>query len=159
MYYQHNVLCQLTGQQKNWSHMWILSGPRMEPWVPQKVVLAMCFSLYQSLLVVSSLRDNCKLVLLSLSSQNYKACNLVINKSWMRHSVSQSVIPRIYPLYGLLQNRGSLFQKKIKVLWRKDIAPIIFNIDWIFRKKILKVSYCQENNFFQPKLARKDKKR
>ena len=26
-------------------------------------------------------------------------------------------------------------------------------------KKNLKVSYCQENNFFQPKLARKDEKR
>ena len=28
-----------------------------------------------------------------------------------------------------------------------------------FSKKNLKVSYCQENNFFQPKLARKDEKR
>ena len=39
------------------------------------------------------------------------------------------------------------------------LAPKIFNIDWIFRKKNLKVSYCQHNNSFQPKLARKVQKR
>ena len=36
---------------------------------------------------------------------------------------------------------------------------MIFNIRLNFSKKNLKVSYCQENSIFQPKLARKVEKR
>ena len=51
------------------------------------------------------------------------------------------------------------FFEKIKVIEKKGNRANDFQYRVSFSKKKLKVSYCQENNFFQPKLARKVEKR
>ena len=54
---------------------------------------------------------------------------------------------------------GVHFFEKIKVIRKKGNCANNFQYGLNFSKKNLKVSYCQENNFFQPKLSRKDEKR
>ena len=49
--------------------------------------------------------------------------------------------------------------EKIKGIEKKGNCANNFQYRLNFSKKNLKVSYCQENNFFQPKLARKVEKR
>ena len=57
---------------------------------------------------------------------------------------------------GLLPNRGSLFEK-IKGIVKKGNCANNFQYRLNFSRKTLKVGYSQENNFFQPKLARETK--
>ena len=59
---------------------------------------------------------------------------------------------------GLLPNRGSL-SEKVKGIVKTGNGTNNFQYRLNFLRKILKVRYSQENNFFQPKLARKDEKR
>ena len=54
---------------------------------------------------------------------------------------------------------GVHFFEKNKDIVKKENCANNFQYRLNFSKKTLKVSYCQENNFFQPKLARKDEKR
>ena len=54
---------------------------------------------------------------------------------------------------------GVHFFEKIKGIVKMGNCANSFQYKLNFSKKNLKVSYCQENNFFQPKLARKDEKR
>ena len=54
---------------------------------------------------------------------------------------------------------GVHFFKKIKGIEKKENCANNFQYRLSFSKKKLKVSYCQENNFFQLKLARKVEKR
>ena len=54
---------------------------------------------------------------------------------------------------------GVHFFEKNKGIVKKGNCANNFQYRLNFLKKTLKVSYCQESNFFQPKLARKDKKR
>ena len=54
---------------------------------------------------------------------------------------------------------GVHFIEKIKVIVKKGNCANNFQYRLNFSKKNLKVSYCQETNFFQPMLSRKDEKR
>ena len=54
---------------------------------------------------------------------------------------------------------GVHFFEKNKGIVKKGNCANSFQYRLNFSKKNLKVSYCQENIFFQPKLARKDEKR
>ena len=54
---------------------------------------------------------------------------------------------------------GVNFFEKIKGIAKKGNCTNNFQYRSNFSKKNLKVSYCHENNFFQPMLSRKDEKR
>ena len=53
------------------------SRPTIEPWVLQKVFLAICYIRYQSLRVVSSLLDNYKKVFLAICHIQYQSLRVV----------------------------------------------------------------------------------
>ena len=61
--------------------------------------------------------------------------------------------------FNLVSEIGVHFFEKNKVTVTKENCANNFQYRLNFSKKNLKVSYCQENNFFQPNLSKKDEKR
>ena len=105
------IACRVNWFENKRPHMWIsidlktkghtceyqkVVGSLLNFGILRKVFLATCYIRYHFLLVVSSLRDNYKLI------PKPEACNLPISKLWRRQSkgFAKSVrIPPIYPRY------------------------------------------------------------
>ena len=80
--------------------------------------------------------------------------NLFLQEHVQRCSV-KNVFLKIWDNYKI----GVHFFEKIKGIEKKGKCANNFRYRLNFSKKNLKESYCQGNNFYQPKLARKVKKR